>query len=241
MPPKTKITDLNNDLLVKMMKTMSLRNRVALSGTNRSMKAVFDENFKTIKYYFKKGIATKQITIDNFENFNIGRLITHAWTPRRNSGIPLYMQIAEFNFQYQEIYRGTITVHYDPRANNITPSIKFVKFQCREFQRPDNILLTLSRKKPDDFALDYKIIDHPERAPDKERVKELLFILLAGYEKCRTLLKNHAFYGENVAIPDIEHKHKYLSLYKNPKIHEIFDLTYKTPLRPTPKSSSASS
>lgn len=247
MPPKTEIKDLHDELIVKTMKRLSLKDRIRLSETNTYFKKQFDENFKTLTYYFKKGVATKvaQITRESFEDLTPERLATRFWRPRRNSGIPAYMRIVDFNFHYQT-YRGTITVHYDPRefdddGNDVQPSIKFVKFQCREFQEPDNILLTLSRKKPEDFVLEYKVLDNPQQAPDKERTKELLLTLLAAYEKCRIILKNRAFYGENVAIPELEHKHKYLSLYKNPRVHEIFGMTYKTPSRSTPKSSSASS
>lgn len=245
MPPQTEINILPDELIINTMKKLSLKDRIRLSETNKYFKKQFDENFKTLKYYFKKGIATKQITRENFEDLTLQRLTERFWRPRRNSAIPGYMRIVDFNFHY-ETYRGTITVHYDPRefdqeGNDVQPSIKFVKFQCREFQQRDNILLTLSRKKPDDFILDYKIIDNSNETPDKERSKELLFILLAAYEKCRTILKNRAFYGQNVAIPDIENKHKYISLYKNPKIHQIFSMTYKTPSHFTSKSSSVSS
>lgn len=245
MPPQTEINILPDELIINTMKKLSLKNRIRLSETSKYFKQQFDENFKTLKYYFKKGIATKQITRENFEDLTLQRLTERFWRPRRNSIIPGYIRIVDFNFHYQT-YRGTITTYYDARefdddGNDIQPSIKFVKFQCREFEQRDNILLTLSRKKPDDFQIEYKVIDHPNEKPDKERSKELLFILLAAYEKCRAVLKNRRFYGQNVAIPDIEHKHKYLSLYKNPIIQEIFSMTYKHPSQSTPKSSSVSS
>lgn len=239
MPPR--LQELPDSLIMTTMKKLSLKDRVALSATNKYFKKQFDENFKSIKYYFKKGIATYKPHI-LFDNLTLDHLTTHFWRPRRNSGIPAYIKIVSFDFSYEN-YRGSITVHYDSRefdeeGNDLEPSIKFVKFQCREFHFPDNIQLSLSRKKPDDFALEYKIIDHPDRTAAAERVKNLLYITLAGYEKCRTTLKNRNFYGQNVAIPTIENKHTYLSLYNNPQIHQIFGMTYS---QSTPKSSSKSS
>ena len=64
------------------------------------IKNIFDQQFKDIKFYFKKNIKLhiKNIQPNNFENLSSHTLIRDFWRSRRSSQIPDYEMINSQNY-----------------------------------------------------------------------------------------------------------------------------------------------